>query len=152
MSDVDVNALSEAPAPAATPASESTHAGSRVGGGPVMRTCLPRTTGQMSGTSRAAPDPTADTAAISAELGVDSEDSPVGSAAAPPAPPPSLAAPRWSPKGSSDGGDGGNLPAGLRSELEVATGASLGDVAINAGPLGARTADAHSARAVAEGH
>jgi len=149
MSDVDVNALSEAPAPAAIPASESTRAGTRAGGGPVMRTHLARTTRQISGTSRAAPAPTADTAAIGAELGIDSEDSPVESAAAPPAPPPAD-----DPFGLHLGAasDGGSLPSGLRSELEVATGASLGDVAINAGPRGARTADAHSARAVAEGH
>lgn len=147
MSDVDVNALSQAPASAATPTSEATSAGVRAGGGRVMRLRLPKTTGQMAGAARAAPEPAADTAALSAELGIDGEESAAESAATPPAPPPAD-----DPFGLHlEAGDGASLPSGLRGELEAATGASLGDVTVNAGEGGARTADAHGARAVAEG-
>ena len=147
MSDVDVNASSHAPASVATPAGESaTTGGVRAGAGAVMRTHLPRTTKQIAGTPRAAPEPAADTAAITSELGIDTEPA-IESAAAPPAAPPTD-----DPYGLHLGaGDDARLPSGLRAELEAATGTSLGDVSIQAGQAGARTAEAHGARAVAEG-
>ncbi|KAB2857841.1 MAG: DUF4157 domain-containing protein, partial [Bauldia sp.] len=150
MSDVDEQALAPATAPAVAPVAASPTTSIRAGAGPVMQMRLPRTTRQIASSPHRSPDPQADSAtALGAELGLDAEGTPVEVAAAPPSAPPAD-----DPYGLHLGAasDGGGLPSGLRSELEVATGASLGDVTINAGPRGARTADAHGARAVAEGH
>lgn len=151
MSDVEEKGLAPSTAPEVMPGAVSTTTTGRAGAGPVMQTRLPRTTGQIASSPHRAPDPQADTAtALGAELGLDTEEAPpVEAASAPPSAPPAD-----DPYGLHLGAasDGGTLPSGLRSELEAATGASLGDVIINAGPSGARTADAHGARAVAEGH
>ena len=149
MSDVEEKALAPSATPLAAPTAQSPTGAGRAGGGPVLHNRLPRTTGQIASSARRAPDPQANTAtAVASELGLDADDPPVETSAAPPAPPPSDDPYALHLEGGSDGR---GLPSGLRGELEAATGASLSDVRIDAGPSGARTADAHGARAVAEG-
>jgi len=141
-------------APTANPATTAVGVG-HAGGGPVLRTRLPRTTAQIALAGKAAPNPQPDVAAQpngDSPTDAGDEGEPAEAvAAAPSAPPPPAEDPFGLHLLPATTGDGIGLPTGLRSDLESATGASLSGVTIRAGAGGAQKADAHGARAVAEG-